>query len=114
MKIFNKIIGNQGELAAQKYLKKQGYKILQTNFSCNFGEIDIIARQKKCIVFVEVKTKTSLNFGHPREMVNLKKQNKIAKVAEYYLIKNKLTSCECRCDVIEVLDGKVTHIQGCF
>ncbi len=65
MKIFNKITGSQGEAIAQKFLKDQGYKILATNFTCKIGEIDIIAQQKKTIVFVEVKTKSNLDFGYP-------------------------------------------------
>lgn len=114
MKIFNKITGSQGEAIAQKFLKDQGYKILATNFTCKIGEIDIIAKQKKTIVFVEVKTKSNLDFGYPREMVNITKQNKIRRVAEYYLLKTNQTDCECRFDVIEVLDGKVEHLKACF
>ena len=114
MKIFNKITGSQGEAIAQKFLKDQGYKILATNFTCKIGEIDIIAQQKKTIVFVEVKTKSNLDFGYPREMVNVTKQNKIRRVAEYYLLKTNKTDCECRFDVIEVLDGKVEHLKACF
>lgn len=114
MKIFNKITGSQGEAIAQKFLKDQGYKILATNFTCKIGEIDIIAQQKKTIVFVEVKTKSNLDFGYPREMVNITKQNKIRRVAEYYLLKTNPTDCECRFDVIEVLDGKVEHLKACF
>lgn len=114
MKIFNKITGSQGEAIAQKFLKDQGYKILATNFTCKIGEIDIIAQQKKTIVFVEVKTKSNLDFGYPREMVNITKQNKIRRLAEYYLLKTNKTDCECRFDVIEVLDGKVEHLKACF
>ena len=77
MKIFNKITGSQGEAIAQKFLKDQGYKILATNFTCKIGEIDIIAQQKKTIVFVEVKTKSNLDFGYPREMVNITKQTRL-------------------------------------
>lgn len=114
MKFFNKITGSQGEAIAQKFLKDQGYKILATNFTCKIGEIDIIAQQKKTIVFVEVKTKSNLDFGYPREMVNITKQNKIRRLAEYYLLKTNKTDCECRFDVIEVLDGKVEHLKACF
>lgn len=114
MKIFNKVVGNKGEIMAQNYLKSLGYKIIATNFSCKMGEIDIIAQDKKTLVFVEVKTKTSSQLGFPREMVNLHKQNKIRQVAQYYLLKNKLTNCDCRCDVVEILEDRVAHLKGCF
>ena len=72
----SKSIGDMGERRAVKFLKKKGYKILETNFKTNFGEIDIIARKGDYICFVEVKTRSSDNFGEPREAVNFHKQKK--------------------------------------
>ena len=79
-------LGQKGEKMAQKYLKKQKYKILEKNFRTKLGEIDIICFDKKenQIVFVEVKAKTSDYFGLPREMVDEQKQQKIERVATLY------------------------------
>lgn len=114
MKFFNKITGSKNEIIAENYLKKIGYKILQTNFSCKLGEVDIIAKDKNCIVFVEVKAKSNVDFGYPREMVNKTKQKKIRKVAQVYLLQNHEYDCDCRFDVIEILDEKIEHLKNCF
>ena len=76
----SKNIGDMGEKKAVKFLKKKGYRILETNFKTKFGEIDIIAKKEGCICFVEVKTRSSDNFGEPREAVNFYKQQKISSV----------------------------------
>ena len=114
MKRFNKIIGNKGELIAQNYVKKQKYVILEENFTCKFGEIDIIAKDKDVIIFIEVKARTSEMFGRPCEAVTPYKQNKIRTVAKYYLMLKKLYENSCRFDVIEVLDGEINHIKNAF
>ncbi|MEE8424042.1 MAG: YraN family protein, partial [Thermodesulfobacteriota bacterium] len=69
--------GAMGEELASKFLKKQGYKIVEKNFRTSLGEIDIIALDKGTITFVEVKTRKSTAFGYPQEAVGLKKQKKI-------------------------------------
>lgn len=114
MKIFNKITGDKGEILAQNYLKKKKYRILETNYHSNTGEIDIIAQQKRCIVFVEVKTRESVVCGRPSEAVDENKQFKIRKVAQAYLKANKLFDYPCRFDVIEVLDKEINHIENAF
>ena len=78
-------IGKVGEQEAVKFLKKKNYKIIDQNFSCKIGEIDIIAYQKDTIVFVEVKTRKNNLFGTPGQAVNKSKQKKIIKTALYYL-----------------------------
>ena len=80
-------IGKHGEKLAQKFLKKQGYKILATNYQNKLGEIDIIAQDKDTIVFIEVKTRTSARFCLPKEVVTQPKQKQIIKVAKAYLKK---------------------------
>lgn len=109
-------LGLKGEKIAQKYLKKQKYKILETNYRNKLGEIDIIAKDKKenQIVFVEVKTKTTDFFGLPREMVDENKQRKIEQVAMSYLMINKLTEENIRFDVIEILNGELEHIKSAW
>ena len=114
MKIINKITGQKGEILAQKYLKKQKYVIFDQNYTCKLGEIDIIAKDKDTLVFVEVKTRASNKFGRPCEAVTPYKQNKIRSVANYYLMKTKQIESNCRFDVIEVLDDEINHIKNAF
>ena len=114
MKIFNRIKGNIGEELATNFLKKQKYKILGRNYRNSIGEIDIIAKDKKVVVFVEVKARSSDEFGLPCEAVDYRKQQKIHSVASIFLKEKKLEDCEIRFDVIEVLDGEINHIKDCF
>lgn len=122
------ILGKKGEIIAANYLKKQGYKIIATNYKNSIGEIDIIAKQKrtlkevitkklKPIVFVEVKTRTSCEYGNPTEAVDGRKQQKIRLVATKYLKDNKLLETNCRFDVISILgeeSEQINHIQDAF
>ena len=105
-----------GEKIAQDYLRNEDYKILETNFYTRRGEIDIIAKDKdETIVFVEVKTRTSLEFGNPAEAVSYSKIEHILKTAKYYLYVNKIKDTSIRFDVIEVFIYKgryrVNHIK---
>ena len=113
-KIFNKVVGDKGEGLAISYLKKQKYKILTTNFKNKIGEIDIIAKDKGILVFIEVKYRTNDYFGLPREAVTDQKQRKIKFVATSYITKNNLFDCPCRFDVVEILDNKINLIKDCF
>lgn len=113
-RIFNKVVGNNGEEIAYKYLKKKHYKILARNYKNPIGEIDIIAKQKDIIVFVEVKTRLSDYFGLPREAVDEHKQEKIRRVALGYLKHSRAMDSLIRFDVIEILDGKIEHIENAF
>ncbi len=110
-----KELGNLGEKIAVDYLQKENYKIIERNFYCKQGEIDIIAYRQKEIIFVEVKTRTNNLFGVPAEAVNTIKQRHIKQVANYFLCKNNLLDSCIRFDVIEVmlLKGKfnVNHIK---
>lgn len=105
-----------GEKIAQGYLINKGYKILETNFYTRKGEIDIIAQKDNCIIFVEVKTRTNLNFETPAAAVNNAKKRHIRTVAKTFLYLNKLIKYEVRFDVIEVFinSGKceINHIEG--
>lgn len=96
------IEGKFGEIEAIKYLKEQGCKIICKNFKCMQGEIDIIAKDEEEIVFVEVKTRTGIEYGEAMEAVDKKKQKHIYKTAEYYLYKNKIENAKTRIDVIEI------------
>ncbi len=116
MSLISKILGAKGENQAESYLKKKGLKILQKNYSTKLGEIDLICFDKKSkeYVFVEVKSRSSTEFGSPSEAVNFKKQHKIRNVASLYLKLNKLTEEKIRFDVVEVLDDKINHIEYAF
>ncbi len=111
---YKKFLGRIGEKKAEKYLKEQGYKILATNYKTHLGEIDIIAKDKDEIVFVEVKTRKNEDYGAPSEAVTREKQKKYFKVSTEYLVKNKLMEAVCRFDVIEVEDDKINHIKDAF
>lgn len=114
--IFNS--GKTGELAASKYLKSKGYKILAKNFRKTYGEIDIIVQKGENIAFVEVKTRKSDAFGTPAEFVTVQKQQKIIKAAYTYIQENDLDA-EFTFDIVEVyLDGRkikeINHIKNAF
>ena len=83
-------LGDAGEDLAAAALKKQGYKILERNYVCPLGEIDLIARQGKTYVFIEVKTRKNDRFGAPQEAVNPAKQRKLRLLADYYLKQKRL------------------------
>lgn len=103
------------ELKAEEYLLGNGYRILERNFRNRSGEIDLIAKKEDYICFVEVKYRTTSDFGSPLEAVNVRKQNQIRKVALYYLMKNKLSEwTPCRFDVIAFEGEKLTHIENAF
>ena len=116
MKIHEKKeFGNKGEDIASEYLEKRGYIILERNFYCRQGEIDIIAKDKNEIVFTEVKSRSSIQYGCPSEAVNKQKIRHLYRTAKYYLYKNKYLNNYIRFDVIEILikNGKfnVNHIN---
>ncbi len=108
MKRDNKKVGAIGEQVAEKFLRKKGYEIIERNFYTRFGEIDIIAREKRkgrtlpVTVFVEVKTKSGDQYGEPWEMVGRKKLRQVQNMATVYLTKNGLGEVPCRIDVIGV------------
>lgn len=113
-KIKNNIEGKKGEIKAVLFLKQHSYKILETNFKNKIGEIDIIAEKDGVIVFIEVKNRSTYRFGRPIEAVDFRKQNKIKKVAEIYLmIKNKYYN-DVRFDVVEVSNDNLEHIENAF
>ena len=113
-----KLTGRFGENAAADYLRKQHYKIIGANFSCRFGEIDLIAENRESIVFVEVKTRKSAGFAEAREFVTASKQRRLTATAELWLAKNP-TEKQPRFDVVEVYceDGivkSIQHIENAF
>lgn len=116
----NKTIGNYGEELAKKYLEESGYTILDRNFKCKTGELDIIAKKCNTITFVEVKSRYNKFYGNPCEAVNYIKKLKIYKAAQFYIIKNSLTNFDFRFDVIEIIfnynnnNNTLNHIENAF
>lgn len=113
-----KFSGRKGENAAVNFLKKNGYKILERNYSAVGGEIDIIARDGKFIVFVEVKYRKNLLFEIPSEAVNFAKRRKIVRTAKMYLAVTKQTTNYCRFDIVEVVGEEgnfaINQIKNAF
>lgn len=107
-------IGTKYEQMAKEYLLVQGYLVLYMNYRCKIGEIDIIAQHENYIIFVEVKYRSKSSFGYPREAVNYKKQQKITRVAEYFLKSHLRSHANCRFDIIEILGTSLTHIKAAF
>lgn len=107
--------GKSGEELASQYLEKQGYKILDRNFNCHQGEIDIIAKDKDEIVFIEVKTRTNKKYGFASEAVNENKQKHLLRAIKYYIYTKKYENSFIRIDVIEVYikndEININHIK---
>lgn len=107
--------GKIGEEIAVAYLKQNGYQIIERNFECRQGEIDIIAKDKNDLVFVEVKTRSSALYGLPKEAVDKTKKKHIYRSAEYYVYLKHLENYPIRIDVIEIYKKhgrfKVHHIK---
>ncbi len=112
-------LGQWGEKLAVDYLVNNGWKILARNFRAPVGEIDIIARSRTCLLFVEVKTRRTNLFGTPQEAVGSRKQRQIIRTAQWYLQEHKLGSLQPRFDVIAIISadgisGQVEHFEHAF
>jgi len=117
----NKGIGNLGEEVATTFLTGLGFRILERNFRCRGGEVDIVARdpRDKSLVFVEVKARRDLSYGVPQLAVTPFKQRQISKAALTWLAKNRLHDQSARFDVIAILlddsgHHKIEHIPNAF
>jgi putative endonuclease len=116
----NKTLGHYGEVLAKRYLKAQGYQILEENFQSKIGEIDLIAKDGQTICFVEVKTRQSLDQGQPYEAIHAWKIRKLSQVALLYL-KYTYNSLDVpsRFDVVSIIQGTdrpvtIQHIKNAF
>lgn len=114
-KINKRELGKEKELAAAEYLAGRGYRILEHNFFCRAGEIDLIAREGSYLVFIEVKYRKNGAFGSPEEAVTKGKQRVIAEVARYYLLKNGYPqNTLCRFDVVAIAGQEIHLIINAF
>ena len=117
----NNIVGAWGESLAAAYLQKRKFKIVAAGYRCRFGEIDLIAADKKHIVFVEVKLRKTNNFANAKDFVDYYKQNRLRTTAELYLSQNP-TNLTPRFDVIEIyapqgvetLKPEIHHLEDAF
>lgn len=112
--------GRLGETMAAEYLIGQRYEILEKNYRKQYGEIDIVARDRGTLVFVEVKTRHSIAFGTPAEAVDARKQRQLSKTAQEYLQRHQLHEAAARFDVIGVIldrdnrPVKIEHVKNAF
>ena len=107
-------IGSEYEKAAGEYLKQQGYEILEYNYRCKTGEMDIIARDGEYLVFCEVKYRKDTGKGHPSEAVDARKQRVISRCAQYYLMIKGKEYIPCRFDVVSIMDGEIMLFKDAF
>ncbi len=106
--------GILGEKLAREFLEKQGYQIWQTNYRCPEGEIDIIAKHEDSLVFIEVRTKKSLEFGSPEESITPAKMEKLREVAAHYRQTHENLPDSWRIDVVAIelgKDNKISRIE---
>ena len=117
----SKLVGSWGEALAAEYLREKHFKIIAVGFHSRFGEIDLIAKDRKFVVFVEVKLRKSADFAAAREYVNRSKQDRIRATASVYLSKNP-TNLQPRFDVVEIYapdgvetkDPVIEHMEDAF
>lgn len=115
----SKELAKLGEQVAEKFLIAKGYSIVKKNFVFGKGEIDIIAKDGDCLVFVEVKTRRNYDFGEPEYAITKSKQRQLKRIAEAYFYVNGIQEQYCRFDVITVVGEKeedmiINHIENAF
>ncbi len=106
--------GSLGENTARKYLEAQGYRVLDTNYRCRWGEIDIVAQTDDTLVFVEVRTRKHLSYGTPQESLSKGKMSRLTATAETYLQERQPETTHWRIDLVAVFlaqNGVVSDIQ---
>ena len=109
---YKKLFGEKGERLAVKTLKKSGYKSIKRNFVTPFGEADVVAEKDGATVFIEVKTRSGVSFGEPKDAVNAKKREKYYRIAEYYA--NRYGAEKISFAVAEVVGEEVNLIENAF
>ena len=95
--------GRAGEAAARRHLEELGYQIIEQNYRCPLGELDLIARDNETIVFIEVRSRTGNAYGYPEESITAEKARRLRNLALYYLKTNRLNEAPSRIDLIAVM-----------
>ena len=104
-------IGILGEKLAKDFLEKRGYYIKETNYRCPWGEVDIVAMDKDCLVFVEVRAKTTLEFGSPEESITPTKMGRLRTVASYYCQNHSDLPPLQRIDVVDTIGSVPSSLR---
>ena len=104
-------VGAEAEQKAVRFLKEQGYRVLETNYACRMGEIDIVCEEGPTLVFVEVRYRKHSRYGFPEETIGREKKRRVANTARFYLVDRKLGERECRFDVVSILGDKPPILQ---
>lgn len=108
-------VGSEYEALAVAYMEQQGMRILERNYRCKQGEIDIVAKESQYLLFVEVKYRKNLSSGHPAEAVTPAKQQRIYQTARYYLYEHHLSEdTPVRFDVAAILGQEIQYIRNAF
>ncbi len=108
----NMRLGRAGEASAERFLRKKGYRIIERNYRTRFGELDIIARDGRTLVFVEVKTRSGHAFGGPAEAVSRRKQSSLSLAAGLYMKERRLAGLAVRFDVVGIVgEGPCEEIE---
>jgi len=112
------VLGREGERVAEEFLRKKGYKLVERNYRCRGGEVDLIVLDRRVVVFVEVKTRTDHGFGNPLEAVEPRKQRRMILAAQLFLHEKKLHERDARFDVVGISwpgsEPAVEHVQNAF
>jgi putative endonuclease len=111
------VLGRQGEQLAVEYLQQAGFRILDRNYRCSEGEIDIVAAERRVLVVCEVKTRSGVGFGTPIEAITRQKRSRLRRLAVRWVIAHGVIFDELRVDVVGVLrspsgDFEVEHVRG--
>ncbi|HEY3247391.1 MAG TPA: YraN family protein [bacterium] len=109
-----RVLGAAGEAAAVRLVQGRRYRILERNFRCRLGEIDLIAEDRGTIVFIEVKARAAAECGAPFEAISPHKQRRLARLATWYLARRRWLGRPCRFDAVAVmvdLDGRIERIE---
>lgn len=110
-------LGQRGEAMARRFLQKRGYSILESNYRCPYGEIDIVARDRDQTVFVEVRTRLSTAYGTPEESLTPTKQRHMLATSQEYLQRHEMGEADCRIDLVSIRLGagsrepRIDHLQ---
>jgi putative endonuclease len=107
-----KQLGAIGEAAAVRLLVRSGYRIRHRNFRCPLGELDLVAEERGVLVFIEVKTRTTPEYGVPLEAVSPAKQHRLVRLATYYLAGRRMLERPCRFDAVSVLISPAGRVQS--
>ena len=112
------LFGREGEKVAERYLKNKGYTVVERNYRCRGGEVDLIVLDRRVIVFVEVKTRSDHGFGNPLEAVEPRKQRRMIHAAQLFLHQKKLHQRDARFDVVGISwpggDPVIEHVRNAF